>query len=147
VPAADAGEPAAPALELELLLSSVPVTSTFLFASDASDDCDVPGSRMYVFPAMPDELVLPDPLVPAVLPAAPAVEPDELPEPIVAFVRMNDAPLPAPDAERDALGAAVVPPVEPDVPVAPAVSPDCRHPVTVIVPLCGDRLCDDAELV
>jgi hypothetical protein len=118
---------------------------------------------------MPDADELPAPLVPvppAVAPAVvpPAVEPllvvpelvpelAELPEPldILAFVRMNDAPFPLPDVERDALVPDVeLPLVEPDVPVAPAESPDCRQPVTVIVPLCPDRfapLCDDVWLL
>jgi len=129
---------------------------------------------------MPDADELPEPLVPvppavapAVVPPAvapavvpPAVEPllvvpelvpvrevVELPEPLdmLAFVRMNDAPFPLPDVERDALVPDVeLPLVEPDVPVAPAESPDCRQPVTVIVPLCPDRfapLCDDVWLL
>jgi hypothetical protein len=94
-------------------------------------------------PAVDPLLVVPE------LPAAPALV--ELPEPepldIEAFVRMNDAPLPLPDVERDALVPAVeLPPVEPVVPVAPLESPDWRQPVTVMVPLCPDRfapVCDD----
>jgi hypothetical protein len=79
--------------------------------------------------------------VPAVVPpavVAPAeVAPVELlpDEPIEAFVRMNDAALPAPDVERDAL----VLPVVPVVPVAPALSPGCRQPVTVTVAFCPER--------
>ena len=91
-----------------------------------------------------------DPVDVPVVPAVPAVEPaaellvgdvDALPAPDrVAFVRMNDAPFTLPDAERDALLLAVeLPPVEPVVPVAPAESPGCRQPVTVIVPLSLDR--------
>jgi hypothetical protein len=103
----------------------------------------------------------PEPLVaePVVaLPVVPDVDPVEVePEPvrlepdepldIVAFVKMNDAPFPLPDAERDVLVPAVeVPPVEPVVPVVPLESPGCRQPITVIVPLCDDRfalLCCD----
>jgi hypothetical protein len=51
---------------------------------------------------------------------------------------MNDAVFALPDVERDALGDALVDPV---VPVAPAPSPDCKQPVTVIVPPFA-ALCD-----
>jgi hypothetical protein len=113
---------------------------------------------------LPDELV-PDPVLPAVLPdvlppVVPAVdpdvepvrlEPDELPLDMLAFVRMNDAVFPLPDAERDALVPDVeVPLVEPVVPVAPLPSPCWRQPTTVIVPLCEERfvpLCCDPEVV
>src|SRR4051812_5842286 len=98
-------------------------------------------------PAPPAVLpLLVDPVEPAVDPLVepePEPEPDELPEPLdmLAFVRMNDAPFPLPDVERDAPVPDVeLPPVDPVVPVAPPMSPDCRQPVTVIVPLCPDRL-------
>jgi hypothetical protein len=100
-----------------------------------------------VVPAPPAVLpLLVDPVEPAVDPLVepePEPEADELPEPLdmLAFVRMNDAPFPLPDVERDALVPDVeLPPVDPVVPVAPPMSPDCRQPVTVIVPLCPDRL-------
>lgn len=81
--------------------------------------------------------------VPAVLPVAelPVVEPaaeDEL-LPMLAFVKMNDAPEPDPDGVRDAVEPdAVEPAADPVVPVAPLASPRCRQPTTVIVPLCDD---------
>ena len=107
--------------------------------------------------ALPDPLVAEPvgevPVVPDVDPVEPEVEepvrvePDELPVDMDAFVKMNDAPFPLPDAERDVLVPEVaVPPVEPVVPVVPLESPDCRQPTTVIVPLCDDRfalLCCD----
>src|SRR3954468_7039634 len=109
-----------------------------------------------VVPAPPAVLpLLVDPVEPAVDPLVepePEPEADELPEPLdmLAFVRMNDAPFPLPDVERDALVPDVeLPPVDPVVPVAPPMSPDCRQPVTVIVPLCPDRLeplCCDPEV-
>jgi len=72
------------------------------------------------------ELVEPEPvLLPDELRAEP--EPDELEPPLaeapllgIAFVRMNDAPEPDDDCDPDA---------EPLVPVAPALSPRCTHPV------------------
>ncbi len=75
-----------------------------------------------------DELLL----VPEV-PDAVELEPVELvpvdaePEPVVAFVKMNDAPELDPDPLRDA--------VDPLVPVVLPASPRCRQPVTVIVPV------------
>ena len=119
---------------------------------------------------MPAADELPEPVVP-VPPAAPAVVPPavepllvvpevvpvrgvvELVEPLdmLAFVKMKDAVLALPDVERDALVPDVeLPPVEPVVPVAPAPSPCCRQPVTVIVPVCPDRfapLCGDVWLL
>jgi hypothetical protein len=88
--------------------------------------------------ADPAEVAPPAVVPPAVEPAVdPLRDPDELP--MLAFVRMNDGAFPLPDVERDALAPAVeVPAVDPDVPVAPAVSPCCKQPVTVIVPLCCD---------
>jgi hypothetical protein len=153
--------------EPDMLVSSMPVTSTFLPAFELSCDCAEPPSRMYVEPEpMPAAELLLEPVVPvppAVVPPAvvpPAVEPllvvpelvparelVELPEPLdmLAFVRMNDAEFPLPDVERDALVPDVaLPLVEPDVPVAPAESPDCRQPVTVIVPLCAERFACDS---
>ena len=94
-------------------------------------------------PVDPEDVAPPAVAPPAVEPDAvplvdePLRDPDELP--MLAFVRMNDAAFPLPDVERDALVPAVeVPPVDPDVPVAPEPSPCCRQPVTVIVPLCCD---------
>jgi hypothetical protein len=189
-----------PEPEPDMLVSSVPVTSTRFPAFDWSCDCAEPPSRMYVEPEPEPMLALepeppadPEPVVPAPpavlpLPVDPLVDPpvepvvdppvepvvdppveplvepepepepepmrdpDELPDPLdmLAFVRMNDAPFPLPDAERDALVPDVeLPLVDPDVPVAPPMSPDCRQPVTVIVPLCPDRfepLCCDPEV-
>jgi hypothetical protein len=88
---------------------------------------------------MLDEPVAPAvPAVPDVVPdVLPAVEPD-VPELLdeLAFVRMNDAPEPDPDWLRDAVEPVDdVPLVDPAVPVAPLMSPRCRHPVTVMVPL------------
>jgi hypothetical protein len=95
-----------------------------------------------------------DPAVPEVEPAAePAAPPGAADEagPMLAFVRMNDAPAPDPDPVRDAGDPGVV---EPVVPVAPPVSPRCRQPVTVMVsaepvllggccelPVCGLLVC------
>ena len=89
--------------------------------------------------ADPAEVAPPAVVPPAVEPAVdPLRDPDELP--MLAFVRMNDAPFPLPDVERDALGLDVgLLLVEPVVPVAAAPSPDCKQPVTVIVPLCAER--------
>ena len=137
-------------LEPDVLVSSVPVTSTFLLVFDESSDWAEPGSRIYVEPEpMPAADELAEPVVPAAvepLLVVPEVVPVrgvvELPEPLdmLAFVRMNDAPFPLPDVERDALGLDVgLLLVEPVVPVAAAPSPDCKQPVTVIVPLCAER--------
>ena len=97
---------------------------------------------------LPDVLPLAEPAVPAVEPLAvePELvvpEPAELvdpgepePDPIDAFVKMNDAPEPDPEPLLDVADPdAVEPLVDPVVPVAPPMSPRCRQPTTVIVPL------------
>jgi hypothetical protein len=135
--------PAALLPELLAFASTVPVTSTRLPAFDANCDCADSPSRMYVLPLPAPADVAP--VVPAVDPAVALVglELDELPIPEgLAFVRMNDAPLPLPDVERDVL----VPAADPVVPTAPLESPGCRQPITVMVSpllerfasLCGD---------
>jgi len=132
--------PAVPAVELDEV-SSVPVTSTFLptfmlLSSDA-----VP-SRAYVVPDTALRGVVAPLVVAPVVPVVPAVEPVADPDALeLAFVRMNDAPLPDPDVVRDGgVPAVVVAPVVPVVPGVAFMSPCCRHPVTVIVPLCAPRV-------
>jgi len=74
-------------------------------------------------------------LVPAVLPVELVPEVELLP--MLAFVKMNDAPAPDPEPVLDAVEPVVADPlVAPVVPVVPPMSPRCRQPVTVIVPLC-----------
>jgi hypothetical protein len=124
------------------LLASVPVTSTRLPTSFVRS-AESPSS-VYVVPMV---LLLPArdaaeplPVVPEVLPAVePVVDPvaDDEPEPMLAFVKMNDAPAPDPEPVLDAVEPVVADPlVAPVVPVVPPMSPRCRQPVTVIVPLC-----------
>ena len=77
-----------------------------------------------------DPLVL-DPLALEPLPLVPELEPpdiDDAPLPILALVRTN-CELPAPVAELELDDPAAEP--DPDVPVVPAMSDVCRHPVTV----------------
>ena len=82
-----------------------------------------------------------EPAVPAVLPAVPELVAPAVPlvEPAapagLAFVRMNDAPELDPDGVRDAVDPEVEPLVVPLVPVVLPVSPRCRQPTTVMVPL------------
>jgi hypothetical protein len=128
----DDGEP-------DELFSSVPVTSTRLPTFDIKSDELL--SSTYVDPMVPR--VADVPLVVPEVPAAvdPVVELVPLDvEPVllleVAFVRMKDAPVPDPDCDRDAVDPAVVdPPVVPLVPVVPVMSPRCRHPTRVTVPV------------
>jgi hypothetical protein len=90
-------------------------------------------------------------LVPVVPEVDPAVELEPVdpyalddPPPVIAFVKMNDAPELDPDCERDAVVPDVEDPAVPDVPVALPESPRCRQPVTVIVPDWPDeRALDD----
>jgi hypothetical protein len=123
--------PVAPLPDIELELS-VPVTSTRLFTFDAERSDELP-SRMYVEPMLECELGE----VPAVeLPVVPAVElvpeVEDEPLPVLAFVKMNDAPAPDVEPVLDAVEPVAAVPL---VPVEPLASPRCRHPVTVIVPL------------
>jgi hypothetical protein len=89
-----------------------------------------PAAELPDVPAAPD--VAPD------VPDAPAPDEPELPAleplPIVASVRMNDAPPAAPDCDADP--AAPDGALDPDAPLLPLPLPParCRHPVSVIVP-------------
>jgi hypothetical protein len=67
-------------------------------------------------------------------PAVELVDPEELLAGL-AFVKMNDAPELDPDGVRDAVEPVVEPLVVPLVPVALPISPRCRQPTTVMVPL------------
>jgi len=142
VPAVD---PVVPAVAADELASSMPVTSTRL-PTLASRSDELPSSTYVVPVDAPARDELGAPLVVPVVPVVPAVVPAV--EPVVdpavldmAFVKMNDAPLPEPDVVRDGgVPAVVVAPVVPEVPVVVLMSPRCRHPVTVIVPLCPLRV-------
>jgi len=127
-----------------------PLISTWLFAYLVRFSCCVPATRMYLSPLplaedpvpdVADPLVLdpvaepvldPEPLVPALLP--PAID-DAPPLPILALVRTNCELLPEvlePEPDADDPVAEPLPDVPvPDVPAVPAMSPVCRHPVTV----------------
>jgi hypothetical protein len=97
-PAALVADADADGVLLDMLLSSVPVTSTRLPTLLVSSDCAEPGSRTYFAPAVPEVPAVAD--VPAEV-AAPVVAPaervdsDELS--FFAFVRMNCALFPASD--------------------------------------------------
>ena len=89
---------------------------------------------------LPGELLAVEPAVPAVVdPAAEPVDVPGEPLPTVAFVKTNDAPELDPDGVRDAVepdvDPLVAPLVVPVVPVALPMSPRCRQPTTVIVPV------------
>src|SRR5690349_5848110 len=101
-------------------------------------------ARLPAAPAVdPVEPLVVPPVVPAVEP--PDVDPDVLP--MLAFVKMNDAPEPDPEPLRDAVEPDDVDPlVDPAVPVIPLASPRCKQPVTVMVPFCMPDLgvvCDE----
>jgi len=139
-----AAEPVPPDALLPLIAPDPPGTirpriSTWLFAYLVRFSCCVPATRMYLSPLaaleVPDaaeplalepvaEPLVPVPLVPELVP--PLIADDPLP--IFALVRTN-CELLAPAAELDEPVAEPVP--VPEVPVAPAMSDDCRHPVTV----------------
>jgi len=97
------------------------------------DDPEVPA---VIDPVLEAEVPLRDEVEPAVLPLVDGLVLDELlPDPIRALFNMN-VPL---ILELDPVRAPVVPVLVaeplPDVPVEPLVCPpDCRQPVTVIVP-------------
>jgi hypothetical protein len=120
-----------------------PRISTWLFAYLVRFSCCVPATRMYLSPLAPladdpvpdvaEPLVDPvaEPLVLEPVPLVPALVPplmDDDPLPIFAFVRTN-CELLVPVAELDDPVAELEP--VPDVPVVPAMSAVCRHPVTV----------------
>jgi len=133
--------PVVPAVELDEV-SSVPVTSTF-FPTFMLLSSDVVPSSAYVVP----DAALRGVVAP-VVPVVPAVEPVDAVPLELAFVKMKDAPFPDPDVVRDgAVPAVVVPPVVPVVLDVALMSPCCKHPVTVIVPLCAPRAAVCGELV
>jgi len=138
-----AAEPAPLAALLGFIAPDPPGTirpriSTWLFAYLVRFSCCVPAMRMYLSPlAAPAAAPVPDAAEPLALePVAEPLVPVPLvppliaegPLPIFALVRTNCG-LAAPAAELDEPVAEPVP--VPDVPVAPAMSDVCRHPVKV----------------
>ena len=144
VPAAPVAEDPVVEPVPDILLSSVPRTSTWLFAYFCRSDW-LPSSLMRVIAA--DELGEPEP--DAALPVAPVPLPPVVaePVPILAFIRTKALPALAAPAPV-ALVALELDPVVP-LPDAPAASALCRQPVNVtcrldcesLLPVCGGVVC------